>query len=79
MIKHAGAGGEATAWNTKAFTLQTSTDGATWTTVATVSTSSASVTTHAITPRTARYVRLNISTPTQNGDPAARIYELEVY
>ena len=79
VIKHAGAGGEATAWNTKAFTLQTSTDGATWTTVATVSASSASVTTHAITPRTARYVRLNISTPTQNGDPAARIYELEVY
>jgi hypothetical protein len=26
-----------------------------------------------------RYVRLNIVTPTQNTDQAARVYELEVY
>ncbi len=28
---------------------------------------------------TARYVRLNVTTPTQSTDAAARIYELEVY
>ncbi len=27
----------------------------------------------------ARYVRLNVITPTSNGDDAARIYDLEVY
>jgi hypothetical protein len=26
-----------------------------------------------------RYVRLNVITPSSNGNPAARIYELEVY
>jgi hypothetical protein len=27
----------------------------------------------------ARYVRVNVITPTQDNDPAARLYELEVY
>ena len=39
----------------------------------------ASVTTHTITPVTARYVRLNVIAPTSNADTAARIYELEVF
>jgi hypothetical protein len=38
------------------------------------------VTTHNIDPAVeARYVRLNIRVPSYNGDPAARIFEFEVY
>lgn len=78
-LRHAGAGGESTSWNTRDFTIQTSTDGTTWTTRVTVTANTASTTTHPITPVTARYVRVNIQTPTQDGNAAARIYEIEVY
>ncbi len=41
---------------------------------------STGVTTHGIEPAVeARFVRLNITRPTYNGDSAARIYEFEVY
>jgi len=79
VVQHAGAGGENTAWNTRDFTLQTSTDASSWTTRTTVSANTASTTTHPITAVTARYVRLNITTPASDGNTAARIYELEVY
>lgn len=79
VVRHAGAGGESAAWNSRAFNIQTSSNGLSWTTVTSVSNNTASVTTHAITARTARYVRLNITTPAQDGNPAARIYEFEVY
>ncbi|RSD14208.1 GH92 family glycosyl hydrolase [Amycolatopsis eburnea] len=79
VVKHAGLGGETTGWNTGAFTIQTSTDGSTWTTVASVSGSRASRTYHPITTRSARYVKLNLTTPANNGNGAARIYEFEVY
>jgi predicted alpha-1,2-mannosidase len=79
VIKHAGLGGETTGWNTGAFNIQTSTDGTNFTTVATVSGNQSSRTFHQITARTARFVRLNVTTPTNNGNTAARIYELEVY
>jgi F5/8 type C domain-containing protein/glycosyl hydrolase family 92 len=78
-VRHAGAGGESTTWNTRDFTLQVSNDGTNWTTVSTVTGNTASVTVHPITPTSARYVRLNIQTPTQTTDAAARIYEVEVY
>ncbi|GHJ44670.1 alpha-1,2-mannosidase [Catellatospora sp. TT07R-123] len=77
-VRHAGAGGESTTWNTKDFNLQVSSDGSTWTTVATVTGNTASTTTHAVSA-TGRYVRLNISAPTSTTDNAARIYEVEVY
>ncbi|MBN9686184.1 MULTISPECIES: discoidin domain-containing protein [unclassified Corallococcus] len=77
-VQHAGAGGEASTWNTRAFTLQTSTNGTNWSTPVTVTNNTANTTTHAISATSARYVRLNITTPSQNGDPATRIYELEV-
>ena len=79
VVKHSGLGGETTAWNTGAFTIQTSTDGTNWTTVTTVSGSRASRTYHPITARTARYVKLNITTPANDGNGAARIYEFEVH
>jgi len=78
-LRHAGAGGESTTWNTRDFTIQTSTDGSTWTTRVTITGNTASTTTHPITPVTARYVRVAVQTPTQTTDTAARIYEIEVY
>jgi hypothetical protein len=77
-IRHAGDGGENPALNTRAFTIQVSNNATAWTTVATVSANTANVTTHAVAT-SGRYVRLNITTPTNNGNPAARIYEFEVY
>ncbi|MFI5915884.1 GH92 family glycosyl hydrolase [Dactylosporangium sp. NPDC051541] len=78
-VKHAGAGGEQSAYNTKAFNLQVSTDGSTWSTPVTVTNNADPVTTHQLATTTARYVRLNVTTPTQTADGATRIYELEAY
>jgi PKD repeat protein len=78
VVRHAGAGGESTAWNTRAFTLQTSSNGTTWSTPVTVTNNTANSSTHAISATSARYIRLNVTTPSQNGDPATRIYDLEV-
>ncbi|MFK4090866.1 discoidin domain-containing protein [Kribbella sp. NPDC020789] len=78
-ISHASAGGESSTYNTRAFTLATSTDGTTWTTRATVTANTAGITTHALSGVSARYVRLTITTPTQGTDPAARIYELKLF
>jgi len=79
VIKHAGAGGESTAWNTRAYTIQVrSATTQPWRTVVTVTANTASQTTHPVT-ETARYVRLNVTTPTQNGNAAARIYEFEAW
>jgi F5/8 type C domain len=78
-VRHAGAGGESTTWNTRDFNIQVSTNGTTWTTLVTVAGNTADVTNHPITTTTARYVRLNVTTATQTTDNAARVYELEVY
>ncbi|QQQ02617.1 PKD domain-containing protein [Lysobacter enzymogenes] len=77
-VKHAGAGGESANWNSKAFTIQTSTNGSTWSTPVSVSANTGNTSTHAISATSARYIKLNVTTPTQNGDPATRIYEFEV-
>ncbi len=79
IVRHSGAGGEKTSWNTRDFDLQVSTNGTTWTTVASPRGNTTNVTTHTFTPVTARYVRLNVITPTSDSDTAARIYELEAY
>jgi lysyl endopeptidase len=79
IVRHAGAGGESTSFNTRAFNIQVGTSATTLTTVVTVNANTASVTTHDIAPRTARFVRLNVITPTQTSNTGARIYELEVY
>jgi hypothetical protein len=79
VLKHAGAGGENTAFNTRDFDIQTSVDGQTWSTVFAARGNLADVSTHAIAPVNARYVRVNVLVPTQNADQAARVYELEVY
>jgi hypothetical protein len=78
-IKHAGAGGESPDLNTKAFTVQLSTDATTWTTPVSVANNTGGASTHPIVPTSARYVRVNVTTPTQTTDAATRIYELEVF
>jgi hypothetical protein len=79
VVRHAGAGGEDNAWNTRDFTIAVSQNGTSWTTVSTVTANTAAATTHDVTPVQARYVRLNITTPTSNGNGAARVYEFEAY
>ncbi|MBB6062170.1 endo-beta-N-acetylglucosaminidase D/PKD repeat protein [Thermosipho japonicus] len=78
-IKHAEAGHESADWNTKDFRLQVSNDGINWKDVAIIRNNTKGVTTHSFAPVKARFFRLFIETPTQVGDKAARIYEIEVY
>jgi F5/8 type C domain len=79
VVRHAGAGGETASWNTRDFDLLLSSDGTSFTTVAQVRGNTASVSTHPLGSATsARFARMNIITPTQTADAAARIYELEV-
>ena len=79
-LRHAGAGGESTSFNTRDFSIQLSSDGSTWSTPVNVSANTASVTSHPIASTSARYVRLVITTGAQSGQAnTARIYELEVY
>nr|WP_082534636.1 discoidin domain-containing protein [Nonomuraea pusilla] len=78
-VRHAQAGGEQAAWNTRDFTVQVrSAAGDPWTTAVTVTGNTAAVTDHPVTV-TARYVRLAVTRPTQGSDPAARIYEFEAW
>jgi hypothetical protein len=53
-------------------------DGKLWTQVVSVTGNTASQTSHPIPPTPARHVRLDVITPSNDGSPAARIYELEV-
>jgi predicted alpha-1,2-mannosidase len=79
VLKHAGLGGENTGWNTDAFTISTSTDGTTFSNAVTVTSARSSRTYHPVAARSARDVKFETTTPTNNGDTAARIYEFEVY
>ncbi|WP_193433354.1 endo-beta-N-acetylglucosaminidase [Virgibacillus necropolis] len=79
VLKHAEAGGESPAFNTKAFKIETSRDGENWENTVTATANTAAVSEHPIPITEARYVRLSIQQPTQGGDQAARIYELEAY
>jgi len=80
VIQHAGAGGESTGYNTRAFNIQLSNDNTNWSTVVNVANNTASVTVNPISTTVARYVLLNITNPqTSTQYIAARIYEFEVY
>lgn len=79
-VRHAGAGAENPAWNTRDFELETSLDGQSWSPAVAVTGNSDDVTTHMIAPTLARHVRLHVTTA--QTDPeflAARIYELEAF
>lgn len=78
-VRHAEAGGEPASLNTRDFALQVSTDGVNFTNADSVSGNTGAVTERSITGATGRYFRLNITTPSQNGDLHANIYEFELY
>ena len=79
-VRHAGAGGENVAWNTRDFEIDTSADGTTWTPAVTVTGNTDDVTTHPIPAVTARYVRLHVTTAQTATDfVSARIYEFETF
>jgi len=71
-VKHAAAGGESAAFNTRSFTLAVSTGGGVWTTVATVTNNTAATTNHTINAN-GQWIRITTT------DPIARIYEFEAY
>jgi predicted alpha-1,6-mannanase (GH76 family) len=80
-LRHAGAGGESSTWDTRDFEIATSIDGQAWTAAVAVVGNTADVSTHPVAPVGARYVRLHVTTAAQPGagaPAAARIYELEV-
>lgn len=77
-LRHAGVL-ESASLNTKNFTIQTSTDNVNWTTAATVTNNTSSITNHQMNPTSARYLRVNITAPTSSSDTRARLYEVEAY
>jgi hypothetical protein len=79
VVRHAGSGHEKGGWNTRDFTISVSTDGKSFTRVATVAGNTADVTEAVVPTVAARYLRLDITIPTSTGDHAARIYEFEAY
>jgi Domain of unknown function (DUF1929)/F5/8 type C domain len=81
VVKHAGAGGESTAMNTRDYRVETRNSTAeAWGTAVTVTGNTASVTTSTVASRTARYVQLVVTRSEQGtAAGAARIYEFEVY
>ncbi|WP_342476476.1 discoidin domain-containing protein [Paenibacillus sp. FSL H7-0350] len=79
VIKHASEGGETASYNTKAYNIQVSTDGTNWNTVVNRTNNTSGVTVDMITAVSVRYIKLNVTTPTQTTNPAARIYEFEAY
>jgi predicted alpha-1,2-mannosidase len=79
VVKHAGAGGESPAWNTRDFAVQASLDARDWRKIVEVVGNTASVTEHPLRAVPARYLRLDVVTPTSNTNKAARIYEMEAY
>ncbi|MDH5163166.1 endo-beta-N-acetylglucosaminidase [Heyndrickxia oleronia] len=79
IVHHAQAGGEPQAFNTQAFRIEISMDGERWTEAVKVMDNTSAVSEHSISLMKARYVRLWVDKPTQGGDQAARIYDLEVH
>ena len=67
VVKHAGLGGETTGWNTGAYTIATSTDNVTYSQAVSVTGARNSRGYQPIPARGARYVRLTVNTPTNNG------------
>jgi hypothetical protein len=79
-VRHAGAGGESSGWNTRDFEINTSSDSVTWTPAVAVTGNTDDVTTHLVQALNVRYVELHVTTAQTSADaPAARIYELEVF
>ncbi len=84
VIRHAGSVGEPKEYNTRDFALQVSTDGLDWKTVDAIYGNKEDVTERKVEPFKARYIKLNVTYPTNRpnltGDGHfARIYEFSMY
>jgi predicted alpha-1,6-mannanase (GH76 family) len=80
ILRHAGAGGESAAWNTRDFELTLVDGSGAATPVATVAGNTQNVTIHRFPPASARKLRLDITAAqTDPNTIAARLYELELY
>ena len=77
VVRHAQAAGLGRELNTRDFTVETSTDGNTWTVAGTYTANTEAVTDAAITPVEARYVRVSVTDA--GADGIARIGDIEVY
>jgi hypothetical protein len=78
-LRHAGAGNENSAWNTRDFTIEVSSDGSTWNEVVSVTGNTDDVTDHPIPAVLARYARVTVlAAQTDTEFVAARIYEFEI-
>ena len=77
VVRHAEAGGLDAMYNSRDFTVETSLDGETWTTIGTHQDNTAAVTDESLLPVQARYVRVNV---TRGGsDGYVRIGDIEIY
>ncbi|WP_413376555.1 endo-beta-N-acetylglucosaminidase [Alkalihalobacillus sp. 1P02AB] len=79
IIKHAEAGGEPSAFNTRSYSIEVSDDAESWREIVVMTNNTKAISEHRIPLTEARYVRLSIQQPTQGGDQATRIYEFEVH
>lgn len=79
VIQHAQAGGEGADMNTKAYRISVSEDGKNYQEVVNVTRNAQGQTKDTFAPVKARYVKLDITKPTQGSDTAARIYEVQVF
>jgi serine/threonine protein kinase/outer membrane protein OmpA-like peptidoglycan-associated protein len=79
IVRHAGAGGEPPVLNTREYNIQLSINGRDFATAVRVTRNLKNSPVHSIPATLARFVRLNVTRPAQDGDSASRIYELEVY
>ena len=77
VVRHAEAAGLEPELNSRDFTVETSLDGETWTTVGTHTDNIAPVTDASISPVEARYVRVNVTNGGEDG--YVRIGDIEVY
>ena len=77
VVRHAEAAGMDPELNSRDFTVETSLDGETWTTVGSHAGNVSAVTDASITPVEARYVRVNVTNAGSDG--FARIGDIEVY
>lgn len=78
-IAHAEKGNESPDMNTQKYKIEVSTDGKTFTEIVNITRNKDGMSVDTFKAVEARYVRLVVVKPTQGGDTAARIYEVEVY
>lgn len=78
-MSHAEAGNESPDMNTSDYTIEVSEDGKKFEEVASIRKNKEKISSDTFKPTKARYVRVNVSKPTQGSDSAVRIYELEVF